>query len=150
MIVKPTYGGDKPVHRITLGDFELTILSDGTYRIDGGAMFGIIPKIMWEKRIQADERNTIPMALNSLLVRNLFTERLEAMSGRLLPHLFEHNHVSLVRGDSPIELLEFFDLADGHGQFLDLERAGVANDIAIDCCLGVITREAIIRVGRQW
>ena len=69
MIVRPTSGGDKPVHRITLGDFELTILSDGNYRIDGGAMFGIIPKIMWEKRIQADERNTIPMALNSLLVR---------------------------------------------------------------------------------
>ena len=34
-----------------------------TYRIDGGAMFGIIPKVMWEKRIQPDERNTIPWAL---------------------------------------------------------------------------------------
>ena len=57
------------MHRTTLGDFELTILSDGNYRIDGGAMFGIIPKVMWEKRIQPDERNTIPLALNSLLVR---------------------------------------------------------------------------------
>src|ERR1019366_7571394 len=69
MIGKPTTCGDKPVHRLTLGDFELTILSDGNYRMDGGAMFGIIPKIMWEKRIQPDARNTIPLALNSLLVR---------------------------------------------------------------------------------
>src|ERR1035441_11106656 len=69
MIGKTTSCGDKPVHRITLGDFELTVLSDGTYRMDGGAMFGVIPKVMWEKRIQPDERNTIPLALNSLLVR---------------------------------------------------------------------------------
>ncbi|MGB8889569.1 MAG: MBL fold metallo-hydrolase [Candidatus Korobacteraceae bacterium] len=54
---------------MTLGDFELTVLSDGIYRMDGGAMFGIIPKVMWEKRIQPDERNNIPLALNSLLVR---------------------------------------------------------------------------------
>jgi glyoxylase-like metal-dependent hydrolase (beta-lactamase superfamily II) len=57
------------VHRTTLGDFELTILSDGNYYNDGGTMFGIIPKVMWEKRIAPDELNTIPLATNSLLVR---------------------------------------------------------------------------------
>ncbi len=57
------------MHRTTLGDFELTILSDGNYRADGGAMFGVIPRVMWEKRITPDERNTIPLATNSLLVR---------------------------------------------------------------------------------
>jgi glyoxylase-like metal-dependent hydrolase (beta-lactamase superfamily II) len=57
------------LHRTTLGDFELTILSDGNCYIDGGTMFGIIPKTMWEKRITPDERNTIPLATNSLLVR---------------------------------------------------------------------------------
>ena len=57
------------MHLTTLGDFELTILSDGTYHIDGGAMFGIIPKVMWEKRITADESNRIVMGLNSLLIR---------------------------------------------------------------------------------
>ena len=50
------------MHRTTLGDFELTILSDGNCYIDGGTMFGIIPKTMWEKRITPDERNTIPPA----------------------------------------------------------------------------------------
>ena len=48
---------------MTLGDFELTILSDGIYRIDGGAMFGVVPKVMWEKRIQADERNNIALGV---------------------------------------------------------------------------------------
>ena len=57
------------MYRTRLGDFELTVLSDGNYYMDGGAMFGIIPKVMWEKRIAADERNTIPLALNSLLIR---------------------------------------------------------------------------------
>ena len=57
------------MHRTTIGDFELTILSDGNYYIDGGAMFGIIPKVMWEKRIAADEYNNIPMGTNSVLIR---------------------------------------------------------------------------------
>lgn len=57
------------MYRTTLGDFELTILSDGIYHADGGAMFGVVPRVMWEKRIAPDERNAIPMALNSLLIR---------------------------------------------------------------------------------
>jgi glyoxylase-like metal-dependent hydrolase (beta-lactamase superfamily II) len=57
------------LHRTNLGDFELNILSDGTYMADGGAMFGIIPKVMWEKRAAPDERNRIALGTNSLLVR---------------------------------------------------------------------------------
>ena len=41
-------------HNISLGDFELTAISDGTYVADGGAFFGIIPKVMWEKKTRAD------------------------------------------------------------------------------------------------
>ena len=58
------------MHRLTLGDTELIILSDGTYVLDGGAMFGVVPKVLWEKRIKADERNRITLGLNSLLIRN--------------------------------------------------------------------------------
>ena len=54
---------------MTLGDFELTILSDGTYWNDGGAMFGVIPKVMWEKRAAPDNLNRISLGTNSLLVR---------------------------------------------------------------------------------
>ena len=57
------------MHRITIGDFELTVFSDGNYHLDGGTFFGVIPKIMWEKKMKPDEKNRIPTGLNSLLVR---------------------------------------------------------------------------------
>ena len=53
----------------TLGDFELSIVTDGIYLADGGAMFGVVPKVMWEKKAPADELNRIVLALNSLLIR---------------------------------------------------------------------------------
>ena len=55
--------------RTTLGDFELTVLSDGTYYLDGGAMFGVVPKPLWEKRAPADEENRILLGLNTVVVR---------------------------------------------------------------------------------
>jgi len=54
---------------MALGDFELSVFSDGTYPLDGGAFFGVIPKIMWSKRVDADERNYVTTGLNSLLIR---------------------------------------------------------------------------------
>lgn len=52
-----------------LGKFEIHILSDGTFRLDGGAIFGIIPKTLWSKSFTPDEKNTILLSLNSLLVK---------------------------------------------------------------------------------
>jgi glyoxylase-like metal-dependent hydrolase (beta-lactamase superfamily II) len=54
---------------LTLGDFELSIFSDGTYGLDGGAFFGVIPKIMWSRKVTADEKNYVTAGLNSLLIR---------------------------------------------------------------------------------
>ena len=54
--------------RTTFCDFELTILSDGTYYLDGGAMFGVVPKPLWEKRAPADELNRILLGLNTVVV----------------------------------------------------------------------------------
>jgi glyoxylase-like metal-dependent hydrolase (beta-lactamase superfamily II) len=53
----------------TLGDFELTVLSDGTYYLDGGAMFGVVPKPLWEKRLPADAQNRVTLGLNTVVVR---------------------------------------------------------------------------------
>jgi glyoxylase-like metal-dependent hydrolase (beta-lactamase superfamily II) len=57
------------MHRTTLGDFELTVVSDGTYPGDGGAFFGVVPKTLWSKKVTADEQNHIVVGLNSLLIR---------------------------------------------------------------------------------
>jgi glyoxylase-like metal-dependent hydrolase (beta-lactamase superfamily II) len=51
-----------------LGRFTLHTLDGGSQRLDGGAMFGVVPKTLWEKRIPADERNRIPLAMRCLLV----------------------------------------------------------------------------------
>ena len=51
------------------GDLEFTIVSDGGFRLDGGAMFGVVPKPLWEKRIRGDERNRIQLGMNCVLVR---------------------------------------------------------------------------------
>ncbi len=45
------------------------MFTDGTYLADGGAMFGVVPKVMWEKKTSADELNRIALACNSLLIR---------------------------------------------------------------------------------
>jgi glyoxylase-like metal-dependent hydrolase (beta-lactamase superfamily II) len=51
------------------GDLELIPVSDGTFRLDGGAMFGVVPKPLWEKRAPADARNRIRCGLRPLVVR---------------------------------------------------------------------------------
>ena len=51
------------------GDFAVTPLLDGFFRLDGGAMFGSVPKVLWERRAPADEKNRITMGLRPLLVR---------------------------------------------------------------------------------
>ena len=56
--------------RTTIGDFEVTVLTDGTYELDGGAFFGVVPKVLWEKRVQSDARNMLKVGTNSLLVRD--------------------------------------------------------------------------------
>ncbi|MBI2678246.1 MAG: MBL fold metallo-hydrolase [Candidatus Koribacter versatilis] len=61
--------GSIPVQSTTVGDFELTVLSDGDYYLDGGAFFGVIPKVMWQKRMQPDEQNRLSVGVNSLLIR---------------------------------------------------------------------------------
>jgi methylmalonyl-CoA epimerase len=61
---------------IAWGDLSLTVLHDGPFRLDGGAMFGVVPKPLWEKLTPADDRNRIQLAMRPLLV--------EASWGRLL------------------------------------------------------------------
>ena len=55
--------------RTHVGDFELTVCTDGTYRLDGGAMFGVVPKTLWERRAPADALNRILLGLNTIIVR---------------------------------------------------------------------------------
>ncbi|OGD28425.1 MAG: hypothetical protein A2028_04235 [Candidatus Aminicenantes bacterium RBG_19FT_COMBO_59_29] len=55
--------------RLRLGDFDVYGLRDGFFYLDGGAMFGVVPKTLWEKKCPADAQNRIRLALNSILVK---------------------------------------------------------------------------------
>lgn len=52
-----------------IGPWDVQIISGGTFWLDGGAMFGTVPKVVWNKIYPADEDNMILMATNCLLIR---------------------------------------------------------------------------------
>jgi glyoxylase-like metal-dependent hydrolase (beta-lactamase superfamily II) len=54
---------------VSIGDIKLTFVSGGRLRIDGGNMFGVVPRLMWEKTSPPDEQNRIELATNCVLVR---------------------------------------------------------------------------------
>jgi glyoxylase-like metal-dependent hydrolase (beta-lactamase superfamily II) len=58
------------ISRYTVGSLELISLYDGFFRLDGGAMFGVVPKALWEKKAPPDEANRISMTMRPLIVRD--------------------------------------------------------------------------------
>ena len=71
----------RTVGRQALGDLELITLSDGFLRLDGGAMFGTVPRTLWEKRLPPDDANRIPMGMRPLIVRGEKTLLIDAGCG---------------------------------------------------------------------
>lgn len=57
----------KPVH---FGNFDFYPVECGRFRLDGGAMFGVVPKTLWSRKIQPDEKNRIPMGMRCLLIKS--------------------------------------------------------------------------------
>ncbi len=55
------------------GGVRVDALDAGVVRLDGGAMFGVVPKPLWSRRIGADDRNRIPLAMRPLLIRTAGT-----------------------------------------------------------------------------
>ncbi len=56
------------LNRLFLGKFKIYGLRDGFFYLDGGAMFGVVPKVLWQKKYPADKENRIKLGLNSLLI----------------------------------------------------------------------------------
>ena len=52
------------------GGYQVEVVRDGRYRLDGGAMFGVVPRVMWERSHPPDEHNRVLLALNCLLLRS--------------------------------------------------------------------------------
>jgi len=55
---------------IQVGEFGISLVSDGVFRVDGGAMFGVVPKPLWQRLIAPDEQNRVLLGTNCLLLRS--------------------------------------------------------------------------------
>jgi methylmalonyl-CoA epimerase len=99
---------------IPLGDIELVTVSDGFFYLDGGAMFGVVPKTFWEKKATPDERNRIRMAMRCVLVRGARRMLIDAGAGdKMTPkqadifrleRAFNLSHSLAAAGVSPEEI----------------------------------------------
>jgi methylmalonyl-CoA epimerase len=67
--------------RYQIGDLELTSLCDGFFGLDGGSMFGVVPKVLWSPKAPADDKNRISLATRPLLVRGVRTLLIDAGIG---------------------------------------------------------------------
>jgi len=61
---------------VSLGHFHLYSIETGRFRLDGGAMFGVVPKTLWSRYIDVDDKNRILMAMRCLLIKSEQTDRL--------------------------------------------------------------------------
>lgn len=59
----------KKIH-LQIGDYEICPVPTGLFGLDGGAMFGTVPKVLWEKSNPPDEKNRIPMEARALLLKS--------------------------------------------------------------------------------
>ena len=50
---------------IKFGAFTINAIQTGKFKLDGGAMFGVVPKTLWSRKIEADILNRIPMGMRS-------------------------------------------------------------------------------------
>ncbi len=103
------------IDRISLGQFEIYGLRDGFFFLDGGAMFGVVPKTLWEKKSPADEKNRIRLALNSILIKTA-KELILVETG--------------IGGDLDPKFHDYYSVGTKPGLVLSLEKLGYqAEDI---------------------
>jgi glyoxylase-like metal-dependent hydrolase (beta-lactamase superfamily II) len=91
--------------RFELGNLRLTLLDGGTLRQDGGAMFGVVPKVLWGRERVTDEQNRIELALHLLLVEDGKTRTLiDTGAGTKLPR--KMHEIYALSSRSAEEILE--------------------------------------------
>ena len=120
---------------IQLGELTLTPMLDAYFRLDGGAMFGVVPKPLWEKRAPADDRNRIQLATRPLLVRGDKLMLIDAGIGSKM----DAKSVDIYAIDRTRNLEH--SLGD-HGLGVDDIQIALASHLHFDHCGGFTTRTA--------
>ncbi len=109
-----------------IGPYSLHAIETGRFGLDGGAMFGVVPKPLWEKRIPADEKNRIPLAMRCLLLKGedrviLIDTGLGDSYDEKFARLFkvDHEHSELHRSlqEAGVEAADITDVVITHLHF---------------------------------
>jgi len=79
------------ISRHTVGDLEVISLCDGSFRLDGGAIFGVVPRSIWGARFAADEHHRVELAVRQLVVRGTRTMLIDAGFGDKTDETFRRN-----------------------------------------------------------
>lgn len=108
---------------LTIGDFELYSIITGTIALDGGAMYGVVPKVLWAKIEEVDELNRVKIAMRTLLAVNHKTGQVIIVDGGA--------------GDKwPQEELERYDIINHPNAIFDaLQRLSIAREDVTDVIL---------------
>src|SRR5688572_1895205 len=117
------------------GELELIPLFDGFFRLDGGAMFGVVPKPLWERRAPADARNRIQLGLRPLLVKGERTVLIDAGIGGKM----DEKSVDIYGVDRSVDLPRTLLAARTRPQDIDIV---LATHLHFDHAGGFTTRQA--------
>jgi methylmalonyl-CoA epimerase len=79
------------IARHTVGELDVISLCDGSFRLDGGALFGVVPKALWSGRFRVDEQNRVELAVRQLIVRGVRTMLIDAGFGDKADETFRRN-----------------------------------------------------------
>jgi len=107
---------------LNLGNLEFHVFNTGYVWLDGGAMFGVIPKPMWEKKIPSDERNRIRLAMNALLIH--------AGGKRILVETGAGDITVFIAADVAVNVRASVDMGSGHhitSEFPDIHVSSEGN-----------------------
>jgi glyoxylase-like metal-dependent hydrolase (beta-lactamase superfamily II) len=121
-----------------LGNFEIFSIVENSFKIDGGAMFGVVPKIIWERLVPADEFNRVKLDLNLLLVKtegenilidagmgDVLSEKQKKIYGIEKPSELERKLSELDLTPEDIDLVVLTHLhADHSGGVVKLDKSG--------------------------
>ena len=108
----PDKPGDKKAGRrrkrskpgMELGDYRIEIIPDTEFRLDGGAMFGVVPRVLWERVCPPDELNRIRMNMNCLFIetpserrsgRDRYRRKMEREGNADVRHLSEKSRLPI-------------------------------------------------------
>jgi glyoxylase-like metal-dependent hydrolase (beta-lactamase superfamily II) len=115
---------------LRLGDFELIWLNGGRFEMDGGAIFGVVPKLLWKKKYPCNDDNFIPLVAWPILIRtprsNILIEtgignKLDAKQKKIFRVredwnvTDELNEIGLARDDIDYVLLTHYDFDHAGG-----------------------------------